>query len=256
MNDIISKCEKWKLYGNPESNYLLAGHSHLFAMYMAMNNNAYFQQFFGLITQSEFNKPNQPDSDYWDFVAHLSKNKNTLISWNGNQHNIHFLLNTNLKFSAIGFHENKALPSVPLGRIKDLFRPTFYELELILSRFPNLENVCLLGTPSPKPKKLLNQFIQKDQYFIDLAKKLNLDQSSISVSDDDLRIFMWKITQDLTAETAIKFGCKFLATPKSTHDGNYLMLEKYSAPDLTHANESFGDVMLSEIQSFYGISRV
>lgn len=256
MTDTISKCGKWKIYGNSESNYLIAGHSHLFAIYMAMNQQTSAQNVFGIITQNNFDKPQQPDSEYWDFVAHLSKNKNTLISWNGNQHNIHFLLNTDLKFSALGFHENKALPSVSLGRIKDLFRPTFYELELILSRFPNLENVCLLGTPSPKPKKLLNQFIQKDQYFIELAKKMNLDQSSMSVSDDDLRIFMWKVTQELTAETAIKFGCKFLATPKSTYDGDYLMLEKYSAPDLTHANERFGAVMLSEIQSFYGISRV
>jgi hypothetical protein len=248
----FSNCGNWKVYGNPNPKIMVAGHSHTYAMFTAIQNNPELSENFGIVAQADFSSDRAPDDDYWNFVVELAKKSRTAISWNGNQHNLHFLIDTKLKFNTVGYFSDKRSPVVPINRIRNTFNPTFYELGSYLSRFSDPSNILLLGTPSPMAKTFLDKRIADDYYFGELAVSMGIPRDKISASSDELRVFMWKITQELTEEVSLEFGCKYIPVPKSAYDANSILNPEFYAGDLTHANESFGTLMLNEISRFGG----
>lgn len=223
-------------------------------MFMAIQRAPSLSKEIAIVTHANFDKPQQHDNDYWNYVLEISQDRNLAISWNGNQHNLHFLIEGNLKFNSIGLAQGKGYPAVSKARIKELFRPTFYELELILSRFSNRENICLIGTPAPKKSNFMKNYLHKEPYFLELGEKLGFSGKNLKISSEPLRSFMWEITQELTKKSAEKLGCSFLPTPSQTFDKNKIMLEKFYSDDLTHANPAYGAFFLERLLIFYGIS--
>ena len=250
----FTKSGNWKIYGSLNPEILIAGHSHTFAMYMALLQNNVFQKEVGLVSHANFDKQQRPDNEYWDFVVEQSNGKNLAISWNGNEHNLNFLIDTKIKFNSVGMVQGSNYPFVTVNRIKESFRATFYELELILSRFPDRSKICVLGTPPPKPKDLLTERLQHDQFFLEMGEKIGIQKRDIRASNNELRTFMWKLTQELTEKSAKEFGCKYLPVPSESHDRNFLLKDKYSDDDLTHANPTFGLLMLQKISDYFGVS--
>ena len=250
----FTKSGNWKIYGSLDPDILISGHSHTFAHFMALQKNKKLQKNIGLVTHANFDNKLRPDNEYWDFVVDQSGSRNLAISWNGNEHNLHFLIDTNIKFNSLNLKLGSKYPFVTIGQIKESFRATFYELELILSRFPDRSKICLLGTPSPKPQAQLNKKIQHDQFFIEMGEKIGIQRNDIKASSNQLRTFMWKITQELNAQSAREFGCKYLPTPSESFDSEFLLREIYSADDLTHANPEYGLLVLEKISEFFGVS--
>jgi len=248
-----SEFGNWKLYGSTNPAILIAGHSHTFAMFMAIQNSSKLNKIFGLVSRSDFSHQDPYGDEYWNYVASLSGSQPTAISWNGNQHNIHFLVESGLMFKTINFNSNSDFVGIAESQIEKVFEPTFYELELILDRFPNKKNLCLLGTPPPKSKKFLDQRLNEDEYFKSLAANAGVLDKKLSASSDELRSYMWLITQNLTKKIAEKIGAKFLSVPESAHDNNFILDKKFYTDDLTHANENFGELMLDSLMSFYGL---
>ncbi len=241
----------WRVYGSRTPKILIAGHSHTFAMYVALMNCKELQNDFAIVSNSDFSKHIPHDDEYWNFVASLSETQITAISWNGNQHNIHFLVDDGSDFKTINYNQNATCVAISESQIEEVFRPTFYELELILSRFPKPENICLLGTPPPKSKTFLDRRLNSDSYFVNLARQAGVKDKKIYASADSLRVYMWEITQILTQKTAIQFGAKFLMVPKSCHNEKLILNENFYTEDLTHANEKFGELMIREIVKFF-----
>ena len=248
----LSNCGTWRVAGSLNPKVLIAGHSHTFSMFEALNSSDELSQIFGIVTQADFSKHVHQDNNYWNFVVDSANSQPTVISWNGNQHNIHFLIDDQSKFKAQGLSESENYSAVSLARIKELFTPTFYELGLYLSRFKSRANLSLVGTPPPLPKKVLDKRIIGDIYFGELAKGLGIAKKDVRASSDELRTFMWRITQDLAASKAAEFGCKFIPTPCTSYDLDSVLLEKYWSNDLTHANKQFGILMLEEIRRVHG----
>jgi hypothetical protein len=253
MPDQVSKSGNWKIYGSDNPEILVAGHSHTFSLLWALNKSEKFNQYFGIVTRTNLSEHINNDDEYWDFVSQSAKNRKLAISWNGNQHNIHFLVDSKLEFNSMGFQTKRDAPFVTRSRIDDLFRPTFYELELVLSRFTNTSNICLLGTPPPKSKSYLDQRLKNDPFFLEVGKNLGIKVRDIKASSDDLRVFMWKQTQILTKQVADKFQCDFLPSPGETHDSNYILEERFSADDLTHTNPDYGNIVLEDICRHFGV---
>ena len=241
----------WKVYGSRTPKILIAGHSHTFAMYVALMNSPEIQNDFAIVSNSDFSKHFPHDDEYWNFVASLSETQTTAISWNGNQHNIHFLVDDGGDFKTISYNQEASCVAISELQVEEVFRPTFYELELFLSRFPKPENVCLLGTPPPKSKSFLDRRLNSDSYFVNLARQAGVRDKKIYASSDSLRVYMWKVTQTLTQKTALKFGAKFLMVPESCHDEKLILKENFYTEDLTHANEKFGELMIKELAKFF-----
>jgi hypothetical protein len=238
----------WKIYGDLNSQLLIAGHSHTFALLMALRSNPDFDKTFSLVaeaTNKRLGKGTIRDETYWKFVVSNSNSKQTLISWNGNQHNIHFLLEESKPFKVFQiYQEFENAPSVPISQVRELFSPTFEELRRTLNLFPNPTKVSLLGTPAPKPKFFIDTVLTNDQYFVEKASSLGLSNIQIQATTDKLRVAMWKLTQEMTKEVAQEFGCSFIPSPESTIDLNGLLREEFWSNDITHANERFGEIFL------------
>lgn len=253
MLNQLSKSGNWKIYGNDDPEILIAGHSHTFSLLRALNLSEKFENVFGIVTRTNLSEYLHNDDEYWDFVSQSAKNRKLAISWNGNQHNIHFLVDSEIEFNSKGFHTNKDAPFVTLSRIQDLFRPTFYELELVLGKFARTSNICLLGTPPPKPKNYLDKRLKNDPYFLEVGNKLGIKAKDLKASSDELRVFMWNQTQILTKQVADKFQCDFLPVPRETYDANNILIEEFFADDLTHTNPDYGSIVLKNICKHFGV---
>lgn len=254
MTNTISECGKWKLYGDPDSEILVAGHSHTFAMFMAINQDQSQKITSAVITHADFDNQVQPDNSYWDFVAKVSKMRKLALSWNGNQHNLLFLLDAGWKFNSIGLNLGKNYPFVTLKRIAALFDKTFNELEQVLGKFHKSTKVCLLGTPPPKPIDFLKKYLDKDDFFVQQARLLGLNQKNLKISSDEIRLFMWKLNKELMENLATKYGLGFIPAPKEATQSNGLLAEIFSSDDLTHANPEYGQLMLEKISNFFEAS--
>lgn len=253
MNNLISPCGDWKVYGSEKPKVLIAGHSHTFALYSAILDHEEFSNLYGVVTQANFEKHIQQSDSYWEFVASLSSNQPVAIMWNGNQHNIHFLLDSGLKSNFYGLPINEEFPFIPISQIRELFKPTFTELQLVLDKFESNSEIILLGTPAPKNQKYLNSQLSKDPYFVDMGRQLGLSPTDLKASSDSLRAYMWNLTQEMTAEMAGNMGSRFIPTPGSTFDNSLILNPEYYSEDLTHANELFGVKMLENISASMGM---
>jgi hypothetical protein len=225
-------------------------------MFHAILHREKFKDYFGIVTQADFSNHRPQDDDYWNFVAQLSNSQHTAISWNGNQHNIHFLVDSGIKFNSVGLNQKEDFPFVTLSRIQELFKPTFTELKSVLQKFNSKKKLCLLGTPPSKSKKFLDARLNQvgsEPFFEDLGRKLGLARNKLRASDDLLRAYMWEVTQNLTEEISKEFGINYIPVPGKTYDSNKILIESFYTQDLTHANEDFGAVMLEEMLNFYGI---
>jgi hypothetical protein len=241
----------WTIYGNDSPKALIAGHSHTFALLMAIRRNPGLQAIFGLVAESREKKlgaGTMRDEEYWSYVAKVSLSQPTFISWNGNQHNIHFLVDEQMPFQIHDlYNKYPSAPVVPLVQVRELFAPTFNELRSTLSNFTTHESLTLLGTPAPKPKVFIDQILSKDKFFTTKAHSLGIPDSRIVASSDELRLAMWKLTQIMTKEIADEFGCKFMPTPQFSLDSKGLLREQFWSDDITHANQYFGELLLDDI---------
>lgn len=256
MKSLISPCGDWKVYGSSQPKMLIAGHSHTFALYSAITNQERFSNIFAVVAQSDFSTHIQQSESYWDFVASIAENQPLGIMWNGNQHNIHFLLESELNCNFYGLPMGVGLPLIPINQIKELFKPTFEELAIVLKKFSKNTEIILLGTPGPKNSDFLNTQIANDPFFVNVGRDLGLAPKELRASNDSLRAYMWNLTQNMTNELAQKFGFKFIPTPSETTDGSLILKTEYYSEDLTHANELFGIQMLETLLNSVGSKNV
>lgn len=251
----VSDCGNWKTYGSLNPKFLVAGHSHTYAMYLAIQNDPRLSEKFAVATQFDFSSHRPQDDAYWEYVSQLSKTQKTFIFWNGNQHNIHFLIESGLEFNAFGLKSRDSEIAIAISRIKELFNPTFEELKKALNLFTVKKNLFLAGTPAPKSKLFLDKRLSNigtEPFFENIGNELGISPRNLRASDDGLRIFMWEITQKMLAETSAEFNIGYFPTPLSTIQNAGILKENFYTEDLTHANEAYGEHILNEILKFEG----
>lgn len=243
----VSPCGKWALYGSKRPKIVIVGHSHTFAMLSAFENRKDLSKRFAVISQADMSKHIPVDQSYWNYANSLSKKSRLAIAWNGNQHNILFLLDEKLRFKAQGLNEEFDFPAVSISRLEKLFEPTFTELSIAIDDFEDKSRLLFLGTPAPKPKFFLDGLIRNDDFFTQIAKEKNLRIEELEVTHDEIRVYMWLLTQKLLESRAGSIGASFIPTPHDSYDSNFILVENYWSQDLTHANDLYGALMLDEI---------
>lgn len=243
----------WKIWGHKDSSVLIAGHSHTFSMHLAIEQNLKFKEYFCIVNQNDLSKHKLRDEAYWEFVSANSKGKKVGLVWDGNQHNIHFLIETKRPFKVYNLiHHDENFPAVSMARVKELFRNTFDELRTILEKKFYNEDFFLIGTPPPKSKFHLDRKIRLDPFFIELGKNLEIPTSELEASSDELRIAMWRLIQSITSEVASEFGVNFVKVPDEAISPSGLLKSEYWTDDLTHANEKYGALMLEKVLTTLG----
>ena len=253
MAKLKSKSGKWTLYGDANAKILVCGHSHagsvLFAKLHGYGSDS-SQNDISIVYTSDLNQGAPGDKEYWKFVANLSHGKHVVIAWNGNQHNVDFMFETDPKFKVLGFtEEGDSHQSVPIPRamLKRYFKPSFEELIEIFPLLSNAASITFMNGPAPKPLSHIQNCIMRERYFAEIADSLGVGVSDLVVSSDSLRLGLWKLISEMLESYAHSMGLHFLSTPTESLDTSGLLLGKYWVADTTHANESYGLMQMERI---------
>jgi len=257
VNVLRKKSQPWKVYGNSDAGVFITGHSHTFSLYAKLIQSDFFSSKFGLISHSNFKSPKQVNLDYWKFVVANTKEKVVTIFWNGNQHNIHFLLETKESFNIFQiYQQDEYSPVISQERLTQLFKPTFDELRKVIELFPNPNNLKFVQTPAPKSKKFIDSKISSDDFFLNLAKQNNFDPAKIESTTDKLRVSLWEFNNQILGNLASEYAIDVIAVPSESRNEIGLLKEKFYTEDLTHANELYGELVLNQLVQEFNLTNV
>jgi hypothetical protein len=253
---IESKSGKWALYGDPDAQIIVCGHSHAASILEAVmlpEFQAKSDSTIAVCYSSDWSLGPPGDKEYWDFVSDLSRGRHVVIAWNGNQHNANFMFQTEPKFTIIGAtNESEDTVPIPLAMIKDFFKPSFEELTEIIPSMSNSKTVTLLNGPAPKPLTHIQNCILNDGYFTNIAKALESDLADLTITSDSLRLELWNLLAGLLEKYADDLGVDFLGVPAESRDISGMLLPEYRAPDVTHANSTYGKLLIGELEKLSG----
>jgi hypothetical protein len=99
----------------------------------------------------------------------------------------------------------------------------------------------------PPPPKADNAFIA--QYHETLFAKEGI--TTLGVSSPSLRLKFWKLQTRMLIDLCQELGIEVMMPPAAALDENGFLLRDYYANDATHANASYGELLLREIESRY-----
>ena len=259
MSKILSDSGTWALYGNRNSQIIVSGHSHAASVLDATLRDDFEganPASLGICYTSDLSKGAPGggiywgDKTYWQFVSEVSKMKDLVIVWNGNQHVANFLFQTIPPFTFIGAQdENSEKEYLPIPRtmIKAFFEPFLEELFEIVPLLSNAASLTLMNGPAPKPLTYVTTRLKDEPFFTDIAKSLQVDIDSLEVTSDLIRLELWKLMSEMLENTAQQLGTRFLSTPEAAVDASGMLLEKYWNPDVSHANAEYGTLLVEKI---------
>jgi GT2 family glycosyltransferase len=233
--------------GSADPALLVAGHSHRYAFLDHFNRSGENARV--AILEVASNADIETDT-YWNIALDTARRRGValVIVWDGNQHNVHFLLESAERFSvypASGpWADGRSRPLIPRSLFREFFAPSVERLRAILAR-SNGARVIVLGTPPPKPDDHVRDRLHKEPLLADAAASLGMTPSTLEVTPLPVRVELWRITQELLREVADACGAPFVAVPEKAFAGGALTGEM-SYPDVTHANGVWAEIMVDE----------
>ena len=200
----------------------------------------------------------QPDDVYWTQVVELGERRNVAIVWNGNQHNADFLLQPEPPFDLIprGYVPVSVLPGAriePEAMLREHFRPTFSELDVVLKRLGQRarRRVFVTGTPAPlEDAAMVKERLAREPFFAARASSLGIDIGTVPIRAAAVRRKLWFVIQEMLAESAARWGAQFVPTPQESLNANGFLDTLFSSGDITHANGRYGRLMLGKLAEY------
>ena len=257
MTKLQSNSGKWSLYGDALAQILVCGHSHAASILEAATHpmaKSKSETAIAVCYSTDWTTGPPGDKEYWEFVTKLSRGKNIVIVWNGNQHIANFLFQTIPPFTFIGVRDEnsgKEYLSIPRTMIKAFFEPFFEELLEIVPLMEHAKSITLMSGPAPKPLTYIETRIKDEPFFANVASSLKVDLDSLVISSDLIRLQLWKLVSEMLEARAKYLGVRFLAAPEEAVDSQGMLLEKYSGLDVSHANAEYGALLVEKILDFY-----
>jgi GT2 family glycosyltransferase len=234
-------------FGSSSPTLLVAGHSHRYAFIDYFNRSGQRAPVAILESTSSINADPDP---YWGMAVETARERGLPLAvvWDGNQHNIHFLLESEERFSvfpATGpWEDGHRRPLMPRSLIREFFAPSLGPLRIVLAGSAGAK-VVLIGTPPPKPDDHVNARIQEEALFVEAAERLGMTASTLRVTPLAIRVELWRITQEMLRALAHEFGTTFVGVPDRALSGGALAAE-LSYRDATHANGLWAELMIQE----------
>jgi hypothetical protein len=169
--------------------------------------------------------------------------------WQGNQHLSSFLVQGETPFWIPDDHvaQSGAGVAIPQAMARELFKSTLAPLDEVVERLSANSNVLLLGTPPPKSDRLVKEYVSREEHFVNLAAARGLDVDELPLAPEALRCSLWRLLQEAMAQKAADLGVRFVSVPERALTMSLALRDDLAAPDATHANVAFGEIMWREI---------
>jgi hypothetical protein len=261
----------YSLHSSAAANEIVvAGHSHVLAVMHAIADSGRSDMAVAYTSNPVDGVP--LDDSYWDYVHEVSAGKAVAVMWNGNQHHALFLIEPEPPFSVWpalqGQFErshglavrtrrklarvlrlphsrdvNAGVSLVPRSMLQAMWAPTFAQLEFALSLLVPDRDVIVVSTPPPKRQVVVEQNLSSEAWFVPVAERMGVDIADLPVTDEFVRLAMWKTLHAQLADTCRAYGVPVVPVPSEATDSDGFLLPEYSAPDATHANAEYGRIM-------------
>jgi len=265
VSKILSESGTWAIYGNTKSQILVSGHSHaasILDMTLRNDPDGTNPSSLSICYTADLTKGAPGggiywgDKTYWQYVSEISKNKDLVIVWNGNQHVANFLFQTIPAFTFYGAEGSELtgeyLP-IPRTMIKAFFEPFFEELTEIIPLMTDAASITLMNGPAPKPLSYIQTRVEHEPFFAEIANSLQVDIDSLEITSDQIRLELWKLISEMLETHAKALGTKFLSAPEKAVDSSGMLMEKYWNPDVSHANAEYGALLVEKLHDFFAV---
>jgi hypothetical protein len=233
---------------------LIVGDSHIYAIKAALADtgaDTFPFEFKALRLSTEKNGTKIGDIDYPDVlttVAGMNEDDAVALALRGNQYNTLGLILHPRPFDVMvagmpNLPEEAYAEIIPNSTARffmsDSLKRGYGKMltEIIRACVPK---VFCLSAPAPKEDE---EHIKRgaEQYFRDAG----IDK--IGVTPAILRLKLWELQQQALAEFCEDKGVTFLANPTGSRDDKGFLARDYYAGDATHANTSYGKLVLRQI---------
>jgi hypothetical protein len=196
----------------------------------------------------------QVADDYWDSAAQTTASTIAIV-WNGNQHNAHFLLETEppLRLAGVAFSKDESRVGldpvvVSQAMFEELWQPDFSSLKEVVQRISGAKRCLVVGTPPPKDEAEIREHLINDEYFVQRAGDMGIGVESLRVTANEFRVALWRQIQDGLARVAHQTDVEFVPVAPNCMTRLSLLTEGFGAPDATHANGVYGVEMLRALE--------
>jgi hypothetical protein len=244
------------MYGDDDPAIVAGGHSHVACLIGAHDAGLGPKDLHAAVAFSADMGPLA--EGYWDYLCDAGAGRTVALVWEGNQHNVAFLLQPDPSFRvfcAPGDPRPREEPGtwVPREMVSGYWEDSLALLGLMLDRLAERSEVLVIGTPPPKPDADLQAQLQGklewDPWMRELASARGEAGSDLQISSGTLRLALWSVIQDGMREVARRSGATFVPVPESVRDGAGFLADAYCAPDLTHANAAYGGLIWAQIEA-------
>jgi len=235
---------EWRWIGARKAGVRLGGHSHMlayrFAMHLLPDPD---RDRVAVLDKQDTAPPDAFDTTYFPELARAGTT--TAVIWNGNQHNVSFMLNsvpvTIVRRDAERAPEIRGTV-VPFTMAKALWAPSLEGLREFTAGHPAPASVIVLGTPPPKPDAQIRAGIAVEPHFVQLLAAEGFTAQDAPVTDPSTRVAAWESLQEAMADIAADAGCRFLAVPDEVRTQEGTLRPELCAHDATHANAEYGRI--------------
>lgn len=193
------------------------------------------------------------EATYYQKAIQLSAEHNLVLSVWGNQHNMHiFSPHTKYDFYLANWPEMEVDPSrelVPETLVRQLFAQSLEMLDHIASQMKAIGSPPIVLAPPPprRENEKVRKYLITDWHFVNACAALGKTIDDVEIEPEEIRLKTYLVLCDMTREIAEKHGCVYLAPPAEAVDGGFLK-EEFWYRDLTHANESYGRLVIKQIE--------
>ncbi len=243
---------RWALFGDDDPALIIAGHSHAYSLMISRHLRPAGIRAAVAYSTPEVSGP-PGDADYWQLVADSAVARILAICWNGNQHNVGFLIEQDPPVRVAG--SGDGLPIIPRSELRALWEPSFDELRAFVPSLDASTEVYLLGTPPPKSDDFVASALASEEFFLSQARLAGLAVEDIVVTPAATRVALWRALQEQLAQVAVELGATFVPVPSAAIDADGTLLLEYCQLDVTHANAAYGVLVWAQLQSISDSSR-
>ena len=240
--------------------FIIAGDSHIFAMGAAQGYSGpcSLKSIEGVEGRGYFlMEPWAGDrgQSYWEALAFHSKDRIAVLVVMGNTHFGNFLIAQPPLFDFIdpsdpqhSIYPNARLVPRRLVKALPLFQPT--RLREIIEKLKRggCGGIVICGTPPVRPDYDDVRDLRTSEFFRKVAARMGTDIETCAFTPAPIMKRLWGVLQEILEDTAKETGAKFLSSPKGASDKDGYLLSDYRRPaSFTHANDSYGRLMLKNI---------
>jgi len=200
------------------------------------------------------NGPFPRTTSYLRTMERLARRHKLFLYWQGNQHMAEHLFASTPPFDFV-LAERPDLPLAPEAAIvaEQMLREkfgqarSFERLAALLTRIADrgTPGVYVCGTPPPKGDTgAIRAALGREDYFVERLAKLGTDPQYVPLTPPETLYKLWSVVQSMLREVTEARGATFVPIPAEAQTPEGFLRKEFWGPDITHANESLGPVVL------------